>query len=1116
MVLASQKTANPTTIPAQIGQVVTFTIDSTCNVGLEHDDVVDDLPTGWAYVNNSTTITLSDGTVISGAAANPTISGQRLTWSDVGNSVGKPGMAAGGTLTVHFQAQTTAVPTPGPVTNNSTTTGIIGAQAFSSTSTATVTILPQLDLTVLKTNDVSDSVISGSSFSWNLLVSNIGTATTATFNNGNTILTDNLPTTGATYGAVTVTPGSTPPAGTGTISCTITTNNLSCTVAGGAGRTVTIPPGASFTVSFQVTTTATGLLSNPRSGGACSVDPGSVVAEGNENNNTCSNLVTVLAQPDLTVVKTNNTAGNASVNTPFIWTLQVNNAANTSVATFTNGQTILTDNLPATGATYGAVILTKSAGTTGTIACSIASNTLTCTANGTVTISSGESFTAAFPVTPTATGSLVNPTGGLCKIDPSGANGVVAESNEGNNTCSDTVIVTGNPAPDLTATKTNNVGGSVLAGSPFTWTVQVRNAAGAGTATFTNGQTLLTDNMPNGPTYGAATVISAGGTTGTIACSIVVTTLNCTASGGTVTVPANGSFSVSFSVTAPTSGTLVNPPAGGTDVCAADPNNVVSESSETNNTCTDTVTVAPRPPVISKSFLPNPILVGGTSVLTFTITNPDTTVSQADVSFTDNLPSTPGQMQVAAPPGISTSGCGSPSFAPIPGDTSLTFSGGTIAAGGTCTVMVNVTAPASGTYDNTSGAVSSTYGTGNTASASLTVNLPPDLTATKSNNVGGNVIAGNAFTWTVQVANAAGTSTATFASGQILLTDNLPAGPAYGAVTVTNGTTPPTGPIACAIAANTLTCTANGGAVTMPAGASFNAAFNVTPAAAGSLVNPTGGVCLADPNNVVVEADEGNNSCGDTVNVAALFAVDKNANPSGAIGPGGMLSYTVTVTNNGSGVHEGIIINDPLPSGTSYVANSTTITGPASFFYFDDLSGGYTGSGAGSATWNTNWTEVNDDNNSATGSIRARTGDANCPSGQNCLRLNADTANRAVYREADLSYCTSANLTYSYNNTIAVGNAAVITANIYTGTTFQRTVGTYNNGNRGSSTSGTIALNPGELTNITRIYFNVATIDDKSSAFTSTMFALPATCRRSATISPAAHTRTWQMATHPI
>jgi hypothetical protein len=58
----------------------------------------------------------------------------------------------------------------------------------------------------------------------------------------------------------------------------------------------------------------------------------------------------------------------------------------------------------------------------------------------------------------------------------------------------------------------------------------------------------------------------------------------------------------------------------------------------------------------------------------------------------------------------------------VAGSNSISLTGGTIAAGSSCTVSVNVTSAITGVYTNTSGAVSSTNGgTGNTASANLTV-----------------------------------------------------------------------------------------------------------------------------------------------------------------------------------------------------------------------------------------------------------------------------------------------------------------------------------------------------------------------------------------------------------
>src|SRR6185503_8812881 len=60
--------------------------------------------------------------------------------------------------------------------------------------------------------------------------------------------------------------------------------------------------------------------------------------------------------------------------------------------------------------------------------------------------------------------------------------------------------------------------------------------------------------------------------------------------------------------------------------------------------------------------------------------------------------------------------------------TGIALSGATIAVGGQCQFSVTVTGAASGQYTNTTGAVTSTNGgTGNTATANLTVAAPPSI-----------------------------------------------------------------------------------------------------------------------------------------------------------------------------------------------------------------------------------------------------------------------------------------------------------------------------------------------------------------------------------------------------
>ena len=133
--------------------------------------------------------------------------------------------------------------------------------------------------------------------------------------------------------------------------------------------------------------------------------------------------------------------------------------------------------------------------------------------------------------------------------------------------------------------------------------------------------------------------------------------------------------------------------------------------------------VDPTALTFSKSFAPAPTVAGGTSTLTFTIGNP-TAAAVSGVNFTDPLPAqSGGQMVVATPATYSTSGCGTPTFAPVAGATSISFANGTVAANSSCTVSVRVSVPVTpttGTYVNTSNHLfAGTVDTGRSATASL-------------------------------------------------------------------------------------------------------------------------------------------------------------------------------------------------------------------------------------------------------------------------------------------------------------------------------------------------------------------------------------------------------------
>ncbi len=88
--------------------------------------------------------------------------------------------------------------------------------------------------------------------------------------------------------------------------------------------------------------------------------------------------------PDLTATISNSVRSTTTLGHNWTWTIHVGNAPATSPALFSSGKTVLSDDLDDSGdLTFGAPTVVNASGVTGNVSCSIASDTLTCTANGT-------------------------------------------------------------------------------------------------------------------------------------------------------------------------------------------------------------------------------------------------------------------------------------------------------------------------------------------------------------------------------------------------------------------------------------------------------------------------------------------------------------------------------------------------------------------------------------------------------------------------------------------------------------------------------------------------------------------------------------------------------------
>jgi hypothetical protein len=145
-----------------------------------------------------------------------------------------------------------------------------------------------------------------------------------------------------------------------------------------------------------------------------------------------------------------------------------------------------------------------------------------------------------------------------------------------------------------------------------------------------------------------------------------------------------------------------------------------SAGNVTNQSAADTVSKATAVPGFSLAFAPASVLTGGTSTATFTIDNSALGVAATSLDFANNLPA---GVTVATTPNAGTT-CTGGTLSATNGANSLAYTGGTVSAGASCTVSVDVTASTPGAKLNTSGNLTSNLGNSGTAAATLTVTQP--------------------------------------------------------------------------------------------------------------------------------------------------------------------------------------------------------------------------------------------------------------------------------------------------------------------------------------------------------------------------------------------------------
>lgn len=369
--------------------------------------------------------------------------------------------------------------------------------------------------------------------------------------------------------------------------------------------------------------------------------------------------------------------------------------------------------------------------------------------------------------------------------------------------------------------------------------------------------------------------------------------------------------------------------------------NVASTSGGGLTGNTGSATVRYYRPTITKSFSPGTIVSGGTSTLTVTLANASG-VAMTGATFIDTFPTSPGNMTVATPLTTSNS-CGgtlndNSNGALAAGDAGIRLNSGTIPAGSSCIITINVTVATTGNYTNTiaAGALTTTNGGSNAAATSASLFVPVPLTVTKS--FAPTPVATNGdslLTITLSNSNAIALTGAAFTDTYPV---NLVNGPVPGAFSTCGGS---------------VTATAGGGSValsggTIPASSSCTVTVYVRSATTGSYTNTiaSGGVTTTNGGSNTVAGSA-------TLTVQLMPPVIAKSFSPVSLGVNGISRLTLTITNPNNTALSRVRVSDTYPAGLVNAA-TTNITNTCGGNITTDIAGGVAGGNTFGLTGNNN------------------------------------------------------------------------------------------------------------------------------------------------------------------
>lgn len=646
--------------------------------------------------------------------------------------------------------------------------------------------------------------------------------------------------------------------------------------------------------------------------------------ETNEANNSDDALVGLI-NTDLSIAKSDNTAGSVVAGEQFTYTITVTNGGPDTATGI-----VATDNLPDDLSFVSASFVTGS----GTVTENPAdSGDLTIDIDD-LAASSSAVIDVIVLVAPDAGTSIVNTA--TVVGDPD------SDTDPNNNSATETTPVVRNV--DVEVTKTAN--GNPTAGEQLIYTIVVANN-GPGVARDVE----VTDTLDARFTFDSLDA-------GTSGVTVSENGQDLTFAVGTLTSGQSETFTFTVDVLSSAQGTVTNQ----ADITTSD----VDTDATNDSDSVDVTIVVDTDLVIDKSVDLATAVPGNTTLTyTFVISHDTDSVSDSgEVTFTDTLPAGLTGLTIDAPTATS-SGFDT-------GQQTITVVFDPIAIGETetFTVTASVNEDATGTITNTGSiavAGGETDTTNNSDTADTTLAPEFDITLTKTAD-DTTPAPGSNVTYTIDLTND-GPSTAT----GVVLTDDVPAGLTFVSGSIEGQ--------AASVNGSTVTFPA----ITLDDDETVSATliFTVGVDASGTITNTAS--VTADAG----ETDTTNNTATEDISGAPVtdLTVTKSVDDADTQ-VGGALTYTVTVTNSGPSTAVDATAVDTLPAGVTFVSGSgpngaalsatngvVTVDGGdlapgASFSFTIDatVDTGTTGTVTNSVTVSTTTSETNTGNNTASAS----------------------------------------------------------------------------------------------------------------------------------------------------